>query len=164
MRPNRATWWIWTIVGIIIATSYRAAGARATLWVPITYIIGPLVTSLLAIRKGEGGWTQFDRFCALGALLSLGLWAGSRSPDLTLVLNIWIDLLGALPTIQKSLRDPEGENLTAWWLFLAGSVLNTIAIERWSWQIAIYPIYMTIATSAICWVLWQGRRKRRKSI
>jgi hypothetical protein len=151
-------------VGVIIAFSYRAAGASSTIWVPITYIIGPLGTSLLAMRFGEGGWTKFDRMCLLCTLFSLLLWVGSKSPNLTLIINIGIDLLGALPTIRKSLRDPNGENLLAWCLFAVGNTLNVLAIDRWSWQIIAYPCYMFSICWAICWVLWQGRRKMRKSI
>ncbi len=163
-RPNRATWWIWLVVGIIIAASYRAAGASATIWVPITYVIGPLITSLLAIKFGQGGWTKFDRFCLLSSLLSLILWGVCRSPDLALVINIGIDLLGALPTLRKSLIDPYSEDSLAWLLFFVANALNVLAIERWSWQVAIYPLYMFGMTGTICWVLWQGRRKSRKSI
>jgi hypothetical protein len=152
------------VVGIIIATSYRAAGASATIWVPISYVIGPFVTSLVGIRFGQGGWTRFDRFCLLATAFSLVLWAVSRSPDLALAINIGIDLLGALPTIRKSLIEPYGEDLFAWLLFFVANALNVAAIERWNWQVAIYPAYMFCMTGIICWVLWQGRRKGRKSI
>jgi hypothetical protein len=163
-RPNRATWWIWLVVGIIIAASYRSAGANATIWVPLSYVIGPFVTSLLGIKFGQGGWTRFDRICLLGAALSLLLWGICRSPDLALGINIGIDLLGALPTIRKSLIDPHGEDLLAWVLFFVANTINVLAIDRWSWQVAIYPLYMFGINGTICWVLWQGRRKGRKSI
>jgi hypothetical protein len=163
-RPNRATWWIWLVVGIIIAASYRAVGASATIWVPLSYVVGPFVTSLLGIKFGQGGWTRFDRFCLLTAALSLVLWRVSSSPDLALAINIGIDVLGALPTIRKSLSDPYTEDLLAWLLFFVANTLNVVAIERWNWQVAIYPVYMFCITSTIFWVLWQGRRKGRKSI
>jgi hypothetical protein len=152
------------VVGIIIAASYRAAGASATIWVPITYVIGPFVTSLLGIRFGQGGWTRFDRICLLATALSLVLWAVSGSPDFALAISIGIDLLGALPTVRKSLLDPSSEDLPAWVLFFVANTLNVMAIERWNWQEAIHPLYMLCMTGTICWVLWQGRGKGRKSI
>jgi hypothetical protein len=148
----------------MIAASYRAAGASATIWVPLSYVIGPFVTSMLGIKFGQGGWTRFDRFCLLTAALSLMLWQVSSSPDLALAMNIGIDLLGALPTIRKSLSDPYGEDLLAWMLFFVANTLNVVAIERWNWQVAIYPLYMFWITSTIFWVLWQGRKKGQKSI
>jgi hypothetical protein len=164
-RPNRATWWIWLVVGIMIMLSYRAAGASTTLWVPITYVVAPFVTSLLAIKFGEGGWTKFDRMCLLGSLASLGFWSVNKSADLTLTINIGIDFLGALPTIRKSLIDPDSENLLGWSIFTIANALNLLAVDRWSnWQVIIYPLYMFLLCGLICWLLWQGRRKTRKSI
>ena len=162
-RPNRATWWIWTIVGIVIALSYQATGASSTLWVPIAYVIGPSGTALLAIKFGEGGWTKFDRTCLLGAAIGLILWGVYRSPYLTLGINIAIDCLGALPTIRKSVQDPYSEDLLAWGLFGLGSIVNLLAIDRWAWHV-VYPIYIFLATMAICGCLWHGRRRHRKFI
>jgi hypothetical protein len=161
-RPNRATWWIWSMVGVIIALSYRAAGAGATIWVPISYVIGPVITSLFAIKFGEGGWTKLDRICLVGVGIGLILWVLYRSPDLTLGLNIGIDFLGALPTIHKSIHHPEGEDRLAWFLFAIANVLNLLAIDLWVWQIVIYPIYMFLVCTTIFWLLWRGRRKRLK--
>jgi hypothetical protein len=141
-RPNRATWVIWSIVGVILSTSYWAAGARDTIWVPLSYVIGPIVTSLLGIRWGEGGWTRFDRRCLVGTAVSLLLWFILKSPLVALGLNLLIDFLGALPTIEKTTRDPEGEDRLAWVLFAIGNGFNLLAISEWSWAIAAYPIYL----------------------
>ena len=134
------------------------------MWVPITYVIGPLVTSLLAIKLGEGGWTKFDRICLVSAGASLVVWGVFKSPEITLIINIGIDLLGALPTIRKSFRDPYGEDLLAWGLFALANAFNVLAIDRWLWQVTIYPIYMFVLSSLIYWLLCQGRGKQRKSI
>ncbi len=142
--------------------SYRATGANSTMWVPIAYAIGPFITSLLAIRLGEGGWTKFDRICLLGAGISLVIWGLSRSPSIALAMNIGIDLLGALPTIRKSFRHPEGEDIWAWSLFAIANALNLLAIDRWSWQIVVYPIYMFLMTGSICGLLWRGRMQRQR--
>src|ERR1700730_15252856 len=78
-RPNRATWWIWTMVGAMLCASYYASGARHTIWVPISYVVGPLVTALLSVKYGEGGSGRFDRFCLGSTLLSLLAWWLARS-------------------------------------------------------------------------------------
>src|SRR5689334_14534853 len=98
-RPNRATWWIWTVVGATLCASYYASGARHTVWVPVSYVVGPLVTALLSLKYGEGGSGRFDRACLGVCLLSLPAWWLARSPLAALMINIGVDLLGALPTI-----------------------------------------------------------------
>ena len=42
-RPNRATWFVLTIVGFLIVASYYASGARETIWIPVSYAVGPLI-------------------------------------------------------------------------------------------------------------------------
>jgi hypothetical protein len=162
-RPNRATWLIWTIVGTIIAYNYREGGADATMWVPISYVIGPLLTSILSIKFGEGGWTTLDRICLIGVAIGLILWWLYQLPFLTLGINIGIDFLGAIPTIHKSFREPYSENLFAWWLFWLGNVLNVLAIDRWELQIIIHPIYMLLVTTAICGCLRWGRLQAQRA-
>jgi hypothetical protein len=161
-RPNRATWWIWTIVGIIIAFSYRASGAESTMWVPITYVVGPFSTALISLRYGEGGWTKLDTICSIGVGIGLVLWGLYRSPSLTLGINIGIDFLGALPTIRKSFRDPYSEDLLSWLLFALANIFNLLAIDRWELEIVVYPLYMVLVTGTICWCLRQGRLQRQK--
>jgi hypothetical protein len=165
--PNRATWWIWTMVGVMIAISYRAIGADSTMWVPISYVIGPLGTAVLSIKFGEGGWTKLDRTCLLGVGIGLILWGVARSPDLTLGMNIGIDFLGALPTIRKSIHDPYSEDQFSWLLFALSSIVNLLAIDQWGWSIAIYPIYILLITSVIWGCLQWGRlrvQKQRRKI
>lgn len=141
-RPNRATWWIWTVVGAMLCGSYYASGARHTLWVPVSYVIGPLVTALLSLKYGEGGWEPFDRNCLGASLLSLVVWWLARSPLVALVANIGIDLLGALPTIRKSYREPEAESLLSWTVFLVADALNLYAMGAWTLATSLYPVYL----------------------
>jgi hypothetical protein len=132
------------------------------MWVAISYIVGPVGTSLLGLKFGEGGWTKLDRICLVGVGIGLILWGLYRSPSLTLGINIGIDFLGALPTIHKSFRHPAGEDRLAWFLFTIANALNLLAIERWSWEIIIYPIYMFLICVTIYSLLWRGRLKQRK--
>ena len=151
-KPNRASWWIWSVVGCMLAASYYSSGASHTMWVPVSYLIGPVVTALLSLKFGEGGWTRFDRWCLGGAAASLLFWIATNEPMTALLVNLFIDFLGALPTIKKAYRDPKGEDRLAWTLFVTGSVLNLLAVDRLEFAILIYPLYMLFVTGFI-WVL-----------
>jgi hypothetical protein len=161
-RPNQATWLIWLVVGMMIAASYRAAGAESTMWVSISYVLGPLITSIFALKFGERYWTKLDWICLLGVGIGLILWGVYRSPLLTLGINVGIDFLGAVPTIRKSVRDPYSEDLLAWGLFSLGGIINLLAIDQWAWQIVLYPIYVVVATTTIWFFLWWGRKNQHR--
>jgi len=152
--PNQATWFIWTIVGLMLGTSYYSSGAQHTIWVPISYIIGPFVTFLFSLKYGEKGWTRFDKGCLVGTVFSLIFWLIFQSPLIALSINLFIDALGALPTVRKSYYLPESEDRLAWTLFFLGNLLNLFAVEHWIFSIAAYPIYMFVGSGAITLLIY----------
>lgn len=158
-RPNRASWWIWTAVGVILGTSYHSSGANNTIWVPVSYVIGPFIIAIISLKYGEGGWTKFDRSCLIGAAASVILWFTFKEPIIALLVCLTIDLLGALPTIRKAYKDPEGEDKFAWGLFFVGNTLNLSAVEKLSFAILVYPLYMFVANGLITFFVFRRRQK-----
>ncbi len=55
-QPNKATWFIWTLVGGLIAFSYLKEGDQNTIWLPLGYFFGPLIISILSIWYGYSKW------------------------------------------------------------------------------------------------------------
>lgn len=168
-KPNRATWAIWTVVGCILAVSYYFSGATTTIWVPISNSIGPFIIALIALKRGEGGWTRFDRMCLLGAGTGLLLWWIFNSALLALLANLFVDFMGALPTIRKTYRDPLGENTLAWVLFFTANTLNLFALNTWNFSIVIYPLYLFAVSCTIMFLVFfrsrgvsRSTKKKRK--
>lgn len=149
-RPNRATWWIWTIVAGIIVASYVFSNEPTgyTIILPISYFLGQGLIAMLSLKYGVGGWAPFDRLCLLGAGLSLILWWLLSSPLAALLVNIAVDFFGALPTIRKSYLEPETENMAAWLLTVGGDTLNLFAIQAITIFVITYPVYL-FATDGI---------------
>jgi hypothetical protein len=141
----------------VCASSY-ASGARQALWVPLSYVIGPLATALLALKYGEGGWDRFDRTCLGASLLSLVVWRLARSPLAALMANLGVDLLGAVPTIRTAYRAPEAESLLSWLVFLLADTLNLCAIGPWSLATPLYPVYLFILAAVLVTLLIRPRK------
>jgi len=156
-RPNRATWWIWAVLALIIATSYHSVGAGDTIWVTISFFIGPLAIALLSIKHGEGGWNRFDGACLVGAGIGIALWVVFNAPLAALLLTIAIDGLGLLPTIRKSIIRPESEDRLSWTLFFSASVLNLVALDSWAFELAVYPVYIFLLEGTMMYLLWRPR-------
>lgn len=160
-KPNRVTWWIWTFMGLVLAISYYFSGARNTIWSPIVECIGPFSIALLSIKYGEGGVRdKTDIVCFFGALFSIVLWIIFDSPVLALVINLMIDAFALIPTIKKSYIRPEGENFWAWFGTGMGDTINLFAMERFTFGIAIYPIYMLAADLIIITILFKGKIRK----
>ena len=60
IKPNRATWFVWALVNIIIAVGYVESGATDSKWTMIIYAIGGSVIFIASIFWGEGGWKAIE--------------------------------------------------------------------------------------------------------
>ena len=153
-KPNRATWWIWAFMGIVLAISYHSSGAVNTIWVPYVEFIGPLSIALLSIKYGEGGLNnKTDLVCLVGAVFSIILWIIFNNPVVALVTNLVITSFAVTPTIKKSYLRPEGEDFWAWFGTGVADSLNMFAVEKFTFAILVYPIYMFISDFIIIFIL-----------
>jgi hypothetical protein len=154
-KPSRASWFIWGAVGIILVLSYRASGAENTIWVPVSEAIAPVVIAILSIKYGSGGTEKIDIFAFVGSLFSLFLWWYFDSPVVALVTNLMLDFFAALPTIEKSWKNPAEEDRFAWTLTQIGNSLNLFAIDKLLFGVIIYPIYTFIIDGVITALLYR---------
>lgn len=159
-RPNRATWWIWTLVGGLLAFSYLSEGDPNSIWLPLGYFIGPFITAILSLRYGYAEWTKLDIACIVVAIISIVPWWLSHDATITLLINLIIDATGAIPTVVKTYREPETEDFTAWIIFWVANTLQLFAISMWNIA-ALYPIYLFILATSIVAFIIRGKIKKR---
>ena len=149
IRPNRVTWGIWTTIGFILLGSSYSIGATNTLWLQIAQVISQVIITFYTFKYSRGQWYFLDRVCLAGASLSLVFWWQSESPFVALLMNIAMDILGAVPTIKKIYSDPKSEDLTFWVLSFISAVLNLFAIEKFSIAFIAFPVYLFILNVVI---------------
>ena len=154
-KPSRSSWWIWSLVGLIILVSYYGVGARNTIWIPLGLFICPLLIALLSIKYGSGkGFNTLDKACFSLAVIGVALWFILDSPAIALGINVFIDFIGFLPTFQKTYAHPRKENRFAWTLFFMGSILNLVALEGYHLQLLLYPAYMFAMDIIMMWIFF----------
>jgi len=161
-RPNRASWVIWAVLGVLLLASYHSSGATTTIWIPVTYAIMPTVVFILSLKYGVGGYNYLDAVCLTGAALGLLLWKITNTPEVALYLNIFVDALGFLPTFKKAYLQPASESRPAWVIGASATTINLLAINSWQWSIALYPIYLAVFNSAVAVMLLGLNRERLK--
>ncbi|SHO56679.1 hypothetical protein [Vibrio quintilis] len=159
-QPNRVTWWIWTIIGFLLCVSYYSSSSDGPIWVPVSYVAGPLVTALLSIKYGYGKLESFDKYCLGIAVFSVLIWFLTGSAFYTLLINIFIDLLGAIPTIRKTYHIPESESKTSWLMFLVANLMNIVAITNWTLMDTVYPIYLSAISVIMVLLIFRAKKER----
>lgn len=152
-KPNRATWWVWAINGFILSLGNFAAGANYTMLPIICPVIAQFCIAILSIKYGEGGWNRFDRRCLVASGVSFILWRILNYDLIAIILPLLIDILAALPTVKKSYYEPETEDLLTYILYTVGGLFTVLAIEQWSFQIAITPLYILCLNAVIVFTL-----------
>ena len=164
-KPNKATWWIWTLMGAVIGVSYYLSGAVNTIWVPFVEFLGPFSIALLSLKYGEGGLNdKTDIICLTGATISIILWIIFKNPVVALVTNLVIDAFALIPTIKKSYKRPAGEDFWAWFGTGVADGMNLFAVERFSFAILLYPIYMLVSDLIIICILFFKKKGLIKTL
>ncbi|MBP9762482.1 hypothetical protein KBD34_02605 [Patescibacteria group bacterium] len=162
-KPNRASWLIWSVLGLVILATYLASpGSHHNLPATIALAIAPIVTMVLCIKYGEGSLSRFDKGCLIGAGLSLLVWNRLNSPILGLACALITDALGLIPTWRGISRDPTKEKPHAWIIWSVGNICNMFTIERLTIQDAVYPTYYLVGTGVSTFLILHGRWRAKQ--
>jgi len=160
-KPQRSTWLIWAVIGVIVLLSYDASGADTTVYIAMSYSVGPVIIFLLSIKYGIGGWSSTDKKCLIAAALGLMFWVILDRPDLTLASMLIIDVAGFLPTYLATRKGEYSESKTAWLLWSIAGLLTVSAIDKWTLEISAYPFYMATASMLMFYTLSTTRSRKQ---
>lgn len=163
-KPNRTSWLIWSVMGVLILATYYATDARNNLPATVVVAIGPIVTLLLSIKYGEGGLNTLDKGCLFGAGVSLLLWKGLNAPALGLLGALITDGMGMIPTWKDLYKDPTKEKPHAWIIWSVANVCNMFTIERLTIQDALYPTYYLVGTGVSTFLVLRGRKHPKDTV
>lgn len=113
VRPERASWFIFSVLGVIAFYSQLSLGATTSLIFNGIDTLGSITILILSIWFGTGGWTRLDRIvlaiAASGIIVSLI----SHRPLIALLGVVVADVCGMVPTIFKAYIEPESESRVA---------------------------------------------------
>lgn len=158
-RPERASWFIWLVLGGIAFFSQMAKGATNSLWMTALSTISVLTVFLLSLKYGEGGLVKRDIIALIFSMFGLVLWYFTKDAITALIIVILVDLSGTVLTLIKSYKDPESETFSTWILASAAGLLGTISVGSINWALLIYPLYIFIANLAVVLAIILGKRK-----
>lgn len=163
IKPSRVGWFIWTVLGVLIASSYYATGATYEMWMPLTYAVGQFIVFILSLRHGQGGWTRLDQISLLGAAFGFFAWWYFDSALVGLLSGLFLDFIGYALTFIKTIHCPNSESGLSWTLWTIGAGVNVLAVTSHSWMQYIYPIYMAVSNMSLMLliIILNGRCKQK---
>lgn len=159
-KPERASWLIWAVLLAIAFFAQLAEGAKWSLVMPgLDFFIVSFIF-ILAVKFGEGGLPKRDIICLFIAGLSLVVWGLTKQPVAALLIIIGIDATAAWLTIYKSYLQPETETLFSWVMSSLSGVCTVLAVNHLRFNLLVYPIFITLADSAVMFAILLGRKHK----
>lgn len=162
-KPERASWFIWLVLGSISFFSQMAKGATDSLWLTAGQTIAVVIVFLLSIKYGVGGFTKRDIRALIGAGFGLILWYLTQEALFALIIVILIDAIGVSLTAIKSYAEPETETLSTWFLSGTSGIFGMLAVGSFDLILLLYPLYIVLANYIIVGTIIFGRRQKLKN-
>ncbi len=156
-KPNRVTWVIWVTLQVIALGAQIASGGRDSLLLTIGDLMASSTIMFLSFWKGDSNWHWIDKAALVGAAVGIILWYTLHQPIWALVITVFIDFCGLVPTLRKSYANPGSETLATWLMVGSGAVLGAISVGHLNLTLLIYPIYLVLANFGVVIAVLLGR-------
>ena len=146
-KPNRVSWIFWTIAPFIgVYISYKS-GVSLPLLIS-TFMAGfiPLLVVIASFFNKNAYWktTSFDIACGVLSFVAIIIWVTTKDPIMSLSFAILADLLAGVPTIIKSFKHSDSENIFPYSAGIINTLITLMIIENFSFENTSFPFYIMI--------------------
>src|SRR5581483_188143 len=148
-RPERATWFIWSVLGVIAFVSQLQLGATWSLHFTGLDTAGCMLAFSLSIRYGVGGWTMPDRIALAIAAVGVVISVLAHAPIVALLGVIAADASGSFLTIRKVFLMPDSETTISWLLVSVGALCSILLVQSLDVVLMLYPAYLLVANGSV---------------
>jgi hypothetical protein len=162
--PERASWWIWSILMSIALAAQIASGATWSALLTAVFFAGNIVVAFLSLRYGYGRFGIKDGAAIVAALIGVALWAATNNPLIALLVTVAVDFMAYWLTIIKSWKAPYSENLLAWSLMTIAAILSILSVGEFNVTLLLFPVYVACVSMCGVIVLVTRRKWRSKRI
>jgi hypothetical protein len=159
-KPERASWFIWSVLGGIAFFSQYAKGATDSLWLTGVQTIGVALIFALSLKFGMGGLAKRDIIALVAAVIGVMFWIITREAAIALLFVFLIDVAGSVLTMVKSYEDPGSETLSTWILAGTSGFFGALAVGSWNIILLSYPAYIFIINFIIAGTVILGKRNK----
>ena len=156
-QPERATWWIWSVLNFIALAALIDAGAGWQLAMNAAQTISVTLIAFLSLKYGFGKFHKKDFISLIIALAGVALWRFTHQPILALLIVVAIDALGTWLTVTKTWKAPHTETYIAWVIASVSAAFGVMAVGEWSFTKLLYPLYIALADTLLTVIIFYRR-------
>lgn len=164
VKPNRISWFIWSIIGFAFWLITPSTADEITKMLTVIFMINPTIIFILTLFKGKNIKPDYlEKFSLTIGISSILVWYLFKDDSgvFPIVIAIFADLCALIPTLRFVFNTPEEERPLAWIFFFLGSMIAVFAIENHSLESILLPVYMTIGSFLVVFPLVRYRIKMK---
>lgn len=140
IKPHMFTWLIWGIVTAVVAATQITSKGGPGAMLAVIVTVNCFIVAGMAYFKGDRVFPLLDKVCLVGCIIAIALWPTLDNPLLSLAIVTIIDTIGFYPTLRKSYRNPQEENLIVFFFYGLSYLISVFAMTKLSWLTGLYPI------------------------
>jgi hypothetical protein len=160
-KPQRSTWFIYSVLGSISFFSQLAKGATFSLWLTGVDTLSVVFIFFLSLWYGVGGFSKKDYIALCIAAIALVAWYFTQEAAIALYLVIGIDAIGTYLTIDKAYKDPTSETFSAWFFCAIAGVFAMLSVGSFNIILLSYPLYIFVANGIVSMAIKFGKKKSK---
>ncbi len=158
-KPHFFTWFIWGISMWIVFFIQYSNGAEAGSWATAVSGIFTSIIALVALFQKNFKYSLMDWISLFLAFVALTLWLWFNEALYAIVLIVFIDLVGYIPMLKKSYKDPFSEPILAWMFSSIKYIPAIMAMGNISFITILYPLTLIMVNSSFTLFLLFRRNK-----
>lgn len=164
-KPHQFSWLVFVMMNGIVTLSQFLAGARASVLISLTFFIGSLVIFILSLKYGARNTSQWDRALFGFALLTIVIWAITKSNAAAIWLTVVIDVTATSMTILKIIKEPHSEDPQPWIIASVAYVFTCLSLlDKPFGVLYVRPLYGLIGDLALIGFIYYFRHKAGRPI
>ena len=146
VKPNRVTWFLWSLAPLIAFSAQRAQDVGIQSLLTLMAGLIPLVIFLASFLNKKSYWKigRLDLVCGALSIFGLILWQITGDGNMAILFAIIADALAAFPTIVKSYKAPETENYILYLGNAISAALTILTIKAWNFETYAFSVYLLI--------------------
>ncbi len=148
---------MWAIAPLIAAAASFSSGVGWAVLPVFMAGFSPLMifTASFFAKKAYWKLSTFDYFCGALSGLALVMWWLTKEPNVAIVFAIGSDALASIPTLKKSLTNPETESVWPFIVGVFGAASSLVVATFWTFSAYAFPIYLIVINIIILLTLYK---------
>lgn len=149
--PNRVTWTLWAIEGILAFVIEKQQHIGATALMTLALGLGPVFVVAVSFKNPHSAWKldAFDVLCGVVSLAGLIFWCFINEPTVALVSFVAADQMAALPTLRKSWVDPSRETASSFAMGAINCGISVLTLKTFTTAGFLFPGVILICDTII---------------